>query len=380
MNETSHLLQDSLDTLFTRHSTREVCDSMENKVWPKDLWQHLVEGGFTHLLAQPKDGYGWQEACLLFTTTGLHHLPAPLSEMVLAQWFLGAAGLPSDDACAHSLTTVAWGDFSLRKVKGNLVLSGTAPSVAWGAYADFFVTVVSHQDLWWLVRAPCSKPYGEKIKVTHAYNSAGEPRDIIKCRDVEVEACPLPRGTAFQIPVPPFQGGDISMNNPLLLAGALMRCCQIAGALQAVQNMTVQYAHTRKQFGRTLASFQAVGQQLAQLASQTACVRLASQSAWRGGGDFGDDTPDLTAPWLDFFPVAVAACRANAACDTVVGMAHQVHGAMGMTHEYGLHYLTRRLMSWRWDFGGGDYWARCLGGWAYGQKPENLWDGLTKMG
>ena len=32
-------------------------------------------------------------------------------------------------------------------------------------------------------------------------------------------------------------------------------------------------------------------------------------------------------------------------------IAHQMHGAIGFTQEHQLHYLTRRLWSWRDEFG-----------------------------
>src|SRR2546430_917720 len=41
--------------------------------------------------------------------------------------------------------------------------------------------------------------------------------------------------------------------------------------------------------------------------------------------------------------------------------AHQAHGAMGVTREYPLHHLTRRLWSWRDEYGSGRWWREWLG-------------------
>ncbi|MFC7543152.1 acyl-CoA dehydrogenase family protein [Siccirubricoccus deserti] len=53
-----------------------------------------------------------------------------------------------------------------------------------------------------------------------------------------------------------------------LLAGALLNAARIAGALEAVLDMTVEYANTRKQFGRAIGGFQAVQQLLARCAGR----------------------------------------------------------------------------------------------------------------
>jgi acyl-CoA dehydrogenase len=41
--------------------------------------------------------------------------------------------------------------------------------------------------------------------------------------------------------------------------------------------------------------------------------------------------------------------------------AHQAHGAIGMTQEYDLHQLSRRLWSWREEWGSTMAWRRELG-------------------
>jgi acyl-CoA dehydrogenase len=38
-------------------------------------------------------------------------------------------------------------------------------------------------------------------------------------------------------------------------------------------------------------------------------------------------------------------------------IAHQMHGAIGFTHEHSLHRLTRRLWAWRDEFGTESWWS-----------------------
>ena len=61
------------------------------------------------------------------------------------------------------------------------------------------------------------------------------------------------------------------------------------------------------------------------------------------------------------FEVAAAKTVANQAASTATRHAHQAHGAMGMTREYSLHHLSRRLWSWRSEFGSERSWSRALG-------------------
>ncbi|MCM3926018.1 acyl-CoA dehydrogenase, partial [Frankia sp. AiPs1] len=58
-----------------------------------------------------------------------------------------------------------------------------------------------------------------------------------------------------------------------------------------------------------------------------------------------------------------AAARAVAArtAGTVATDTHQLHGAIGITQEYPLHLVTRRLWSWRDDEGTQRRWERLLG-------------------
>src|SRR5258708_24588982 len=61
------------------------------------------------------------------------------------------------------------------------------------------------------------------------------------------------------------------------------------------------------------------------------------------------------------FEIAAAKLLANRAALTATRAAHQAHGAMGMTREYPLHHLSRRLWSWRSEYGDDRFWSARLG-------------------
>ena len=83
---------------------------------------------------------------------------------------------------------------------------------------------------------------------------------------------------------------------------------------------------------------------------------------------------------LDSPAVAAAKIRAGEAAGIGAAIAHQMHGAMGFTQEHRLHYWTRRLWSWRDEFGNEAYWARRLGGAVAAAGADRLWYGITAAG
>ena len=63
-------------------------------------------------------------------------------------------------------------------------------------------------------------------------------------------------------------------------------------------------------------------------------------------------------PEPGFFDVAAAKAAASEAATIAARASHQAHGAIGMTKEYELGQLSRRLWSWRDEFGSERYWSR----------------------
>jgi len=146
----------------------------------------------------------------------------------------------------------------------------------------------------------------------------------------------------------------------------MARAAQMAGALEACLLQSVRYATERKQFGRPIGSFQAIQQNLAVLAGHVAAAGIAAESAFRAA-ERGDAR----------FEVAVAKVRAGEAAGIGAGIAHQTHGAIGFTYEHSLHFATRRLWSWRAEFGSESAWARELGRAVAARGADALWSDLT---
>ena len=152
----------------------------------------------------------------------------------------------------------------------------------------------------------------------------------------------------------------------LLLEGALARALQMAGALERILGYAVQYANERIQFGRPIGKFQAVQHMLAVLAGHVAASAAVTDAAVEASA---------TAP--DAFLVAAAKARTGEAAGRGAEIAHQVHGAMGYTQEHNLHDSTRRLWSWRDEFGNEAFWQRRLGREVVAAGADALWPRLS---
>ena len=75
---------------------------------------------------------------------------------------------------------------------------------------------------------------------------------------------------------------------------------------------------------------------------------------------------------------ALAAILAAVKTARGAAIAHQVHGAIGFTHEHSLHFATRRLWAWREEFGADAWWAERLGQAAIAAGAAGFWPALTQ--
>ena len=160
-----------------------------------------------------------------------------------------------------------------------------------------------------------------------------------------------------------------------LQAGALLRSAQMAGAAQALVERSVKYCGEREQFGRPIAKFQAVQQQLAELAGYAACMQAVSQQAFAAVQRHGMPASEQDPAWM---AVALAKCRCSELVHPVTLIAHGVHGAIGFTEEFGLQYFSRPLWRWRAEYGRHSDWALALGRRAIAEGPSATWAAIAR--
>jgi hypothetical protein len=332
------ILYDSAMRLFGAEATQAVLSDAEQGVWPSALWQTVEEAGYLDALIEGPAAM--IEAATILRAAGHHAAPIPLAETMLARFLCAAAGIEAPDGVL-SIAPVEPGD-SL--ICGGGAISGRAGHIPWGLEAEAIVVAGG---------AEMAIASGGAFSWDAGDNLAGEPRDHLSAAGAVGQMATLPAG------IDPAA---------VLRLGALMRAAQMAGAMEAALSLSIEYANDRVQFGRPIGKFQAIQQQMAIMAEHAAATLVAVESAAQAVA---------AARASADFAVAAAKIIAGAAAGKVAEIAHQVHGAMGFTEEYRLHPLTRRLWSWRDEFGNEAFWARELGRKIAAGGADGLWPLIT---
>ena len=330
-----NMLQDSVERLFAQEVTPAILLSAEAGVWPAALWAGTEALGLP-LAATPEAaggvGAGWTDVFAIIKTCGFAAAPIPLPDVIFANWLMARAGIALPD---QGLTVFA---------------AGTAPEiigqVPWGRHARRIVLFDATSQTLALHDAA-------NALITPGQNVAGEPRDDIQ----------LAQGSQIEMAASPF-AVDI---DPVRLGLALLRAGTAAGALDRLLQMSTAYANERIQFGRPVARFQAVQQQMAELATHAAAALSATEAAYR-----------IADTGLDPHSIGVAKTVAGEASGKATAIAHAVHGAMGFTQEHSLHFFTRRLWAWRMEGGTDAWWAGELGRKAARLGSASVWQLLTE--
>ena len=136
--------------------------------------------------------------------------------------------------------------------------------------------------------------------------------------------------------------GDLAGAKTAMGIATAALVAEMVGGMQSTLDRTVEYAKTRKQFGKTIGSFQAVQHQCADMYLETESSRSAVYyAAWA----LEENVPDARAA------VSIAKIYASDAGRTVGNRGIQIHGGMGFTWENDLHLYYRRAKASETTFG-----------------------------
>ena len=352
MSESDSIVAATAARIFADLADPQTINAARDVRWREPLWRALSEAGLTLAWVpehQGGAGASLAEGFAILGQAGRYALPAPLAETMLAGWLLARAAI----ACPAGAMTVAPVRPRERiTLDADGSLNGHASGVPFAGAAEHIAVVASDTE-----GAEIALVRSKDCRVSDGENLAGDASGTIAFERVKpIVSARAPKG---------FD------QSALLLMGAIVRSVEIAGALETILSLSVAYANERVAFERRIGKFQAVQQNLARLAGETAAALAAAGSAADtvAQSEIVDDSALLEA--------ASAKIRCGEAAAEGAGIAHQVHGALGFTKEHVLHRFTLRMLAWRDDFGSESYWAAALGNMVARHGADDFWPMLA---
>jgi len=329
MNELAQLVDDLGRRSFeARLAHRGMPDSFDEA-----LWRNLEDTGLARLVSS--EDAGPAEAAIVLSGLARHAAAVPIAETdLLAAWLAGKVGVAVPDS---GPLTVAVADGHEHDGR----ITGTAGEVPWPS--GTVVLAAQTPDA-------CHVALVEDAQIINGHNLAGEPRGSF----------------TFDIAISDTRTVDVGVADELTRRGAWARCNQIVGALDTACDLTVTHTGERVQFGRPLNKFQAVQHSLAAMAGEIERARAATALAVAAATDYGFDHPATD------YAVTAAKVAVGRAVNPVTTIAHQLHGAIGVTVEHRLWLATMRARSWVDEFGTTSHYARRLGRMAL--AADSPWD------
>jgi 3-oxo-4-pregnene-20-carboxyl-CoA dehydrogenase alpha subunit len=312
--------------------------------WDRSLWKDLASVGLLSLAqSDGGDGLGVLETATLLTEIGRRAAAVP----ALATLMLGV------------LPVARWADHAVQREllsgvgAGDTVLTAALREPSDPMPAAPAVTLREHT----LSGIKTGVPYladATAVLVPASLAGGGTAVVVIDPAGPGVTVIPTPHEHTLRLDDAPIRyvlgqgGAAVADLYQLALAGA---CCLADGAVAQALTMTTAHVGSRRQFGRPLATFQAVAQHIADVYIASRTLHLATQSAcWRlaMGRDAGADL-DVAAWWLtEHAPAALRTC-------------HHLHGGLGMDVSYPLHRYSALVTDLAQFAGGADFRLDRLG-------------------
>ena len=323
LSEDQRLLQASVEKALAQLCPLERVRRYAEGGEADDVWRGLAELGLPGVLigeAHGGLGLGMLEAAVAAEALGAAVAPTPfLGSAVLAPLALNLGG--SDEQQARWLPKLASGEARAgvaiaEAVAGRRDGAGVTAEGRTLSGRSMFALEAAGADLLVVADIAGGLHLAEPAKV--------EPMPTIDAtrRLYEVRF--------HRTPAEPLAAGLDRLRD----AAWILSAADTVGAAQAMLDKAVAYAKERRQFGRTIGSFQAVKHLCAEMAAE---LEPARSLVWYAAYAF-DHAPD-EAPLM----AAHAKAHTSEIGRFIARTATEVHGGIGMTDLLGLHYWFKRI-------------------------------------
>ncbi|MGH9280622.1 MAG: acyl-CoA dehydrogenase family protein [Acidimicrobiales bacterium] len=335
--ELRHVVRSFLAEVSPPQRVRELMES--DPGYDPAVWRRMATELGLHGLALPEDvggsGFGWVELGLVFEEMGRVLLCAPfLSTVALAAGALQAAG-DGDDLLAGIASGGTVATLAVTEDNGSWRADGVALAARPGAggwVLDGHKAYVVDGLAAGLVLVAARSPSGVGLFAVDGA-APGLRREPMAAMDLTRPLARLEFASTPARLIGPDGGGWPAVETAHALGVVALAAEQVGGAQRALE-LSIEYALSRRQFGRPIGSFQAIKHRLADLLTEVEAAR--STAAYAAFAASRDDRDELL----------IAAALAHAACSEayvhVAGECIQVHGALGFTWEHDAHLYFKR--------------------------------------
>jgi alkylation response protein AidB-like acyl-CoA dehydrogenase len=310
-----------------------------------------AQGGWLSLLVPEQQGGGGQgltEACLVAEAFGRSLAPIPFTGVATA---LGAMSRMAEALSPDKLNAAMSGEVLVlpalgdardglvcRTVGNALRLDGRRPGVPGAGAADIFLVNVLLDEREALILVPSSCG-GLTIKDRRTV-------DGMSVGALEFDACDLPAASMHNDPA-----AAQKLVSEARTALSLLAAAELLGIMDAAIERTVDYLKVREQFGRPLASLQALQFKTVDAYVDMALTRSLVYEAARMA-DGGRESAELT--------TLAAKSKAAEAAIFVTRTMIQLHGAIGFTDEHDIGLYLKRALALAASYGTASHHRRAI--------------------
>lgn len=335
-----------------------------DKGWERETWKQLNNDLGLSAVHIPEtyggQGFGFVELAIVLEEMGRSLLCAPyFSSVALAATAILNAGTEQQKqallpgiAAGDTIATLAftednggWDSAGIEMTAtlagGGYRLDGVKSFVLDGHTADLIVV---------LARQPGSNGDDGLSLFTVAGDAPGLERRLLKTADMTRKQARL-KFQSVQAELLGEAGGAAVPFSKTLDQAAVCLANEMAGGAEKLRESAVDYAKMRMQFGRPIASFQAIKHKCADMLVD---VELAKSAAYYAAEAAAENDADLPA-----IASLAKACTADAYMQTAIHTI-QIHGGIGFTWDNDTHLWFKRAKSSEVFLGGPNYHRELL--------------------
>ena len=364
LNEEQQMLRDSAKD-FAENRTpvnhfRSLRDNSNAQNWDKDVWQEMVDLGWSGILIPEEFGgsdFGLAGISVIMQEVGKTLTPSPL----FATAVMGASAINTfgtQEQKAEYLPKIAAGKITTaiaideeshhapfnsiaqaELVGDEWVLNGKKKFVVDGASADILI-----------VLARTSGVKGDKAGLTLFIVDANHTgveiikTDMADCRNYANIV--LDNVTISKDALLGDQESGGEAIDKVLDEGRIALSAEMLGNSEAAFEMTLNYLKERKQFGVLIGTFQALQHRAAEMFCEIELTKSAVMAAMQGADENNNDLQRMA---------SLAKSIAGETLYLVSNESVQMHGGIGVTDEYDIGFYMKRARVAEVIFGGANF-------------------------